>query len=252
LSISLADLIPHLTITRQVELVMGRERKGVSMLRISESPLERGTLILLHPLIGGVQMPYRNLIVQLAKEYEINGFEHPETFRRDFAVPRIESIVHLVSSYVQSNRSSLSSSKRLFMGASLGALLAFEMASQLDIEADLIVIDGTSNAKPTTPTISWEEHRSMMTKILSEYRVEDEILINHMISHSWQMYQISKDYKPTRNERISVHVFSCCGTDLNWSEIALVKSVNRLGGDHSQILDPINSSLVSAFVRLHF
>lgn len=185
--------------------------------------------------------------------------------------------------------------KLVLIGASLGSLLAFEMASQLGVETEMIVIDGTSNQRPVTSlhlmtqcthslqtlSISLEEHRSMMIDILNKYKVDDPVLIDHMISHSWQLYLLSRDYHPIRNERISVrqekrlrsllfnhqvHVFSCCETDLNWSEIALLKvsilsfsngvknkmgllqSVHKLTGDHSQILNLSNSTVLADYI----
>ncbi|GMS95936.1 hypothetical protein PENTCL1PPCAC_18111, partial [Pristionchus entomophagus] len=179
--------------------------------------------------------------------------EHPQTFSQDVKAPQFKSIEHLVEYYVKYYRSSLmnSSKKRVFLGASLGSLLAFEMASQLGVEEELIVIDGRSNQEPT-PSLNLDDHRSMMIDIVGKYKVKDNQLIDHMISHSWHLNLLSRDYKPRRNELISVHVFSICGTDLHWSEIALVKSVHRLTGDHSLILNSQNSSLITDFLRSLF
>lgn len=125
----------------------------------------------------------------------------------------------LVQSYVLPHKSELKSMNKLVLiGASLGSLLAFEMASQLGVETEMIVIDGTSNQRPVislgvmtqcthslqTLSISLEEHRSMMIDILNKYKVDDSVLIDHMISHSWQLYLLSRGYHPIRNERISV------------------------------------------------
>ncbi|GMT24823.1 hypothetical protein PFISCL1PPCAC_16120, partial [Pristionchus fissidentatus] len=248
---SLSEIMPNLTIQMQatmIDLLSSSTRSA--LVRISAPKDLTGQLILLHPLIGGVQMPYRNLIIQLATSYEILGYEHPSTFR-DAQVPWAKSIEELIRFYVEILGAKVGEggTRRVFVGASMGALLAFEMASQLDIDTQLIVVDGTSNRRKTTTSITWDQHRVQMSDILRKYEVEDETLVNHMIEHSWNLYGLSSEYTPKRNQRITVHVFSCCGTDLGWADIATVKSVHRLTGDHSEILNSPNSQLIADFVR---
>lgn len=125
-------------------------RTTIRMYHESESNVAvRGSAVIVffHALVGGVTWTYasfiRRLIAKLPGSFTIIGVEHPDTFSRRYSKdPKFyQSIESLCSKYVRDLHQHLSNVKiRVFIGASFGAILAYQCAVQLQREGKLLFL----------------------------------------------------------------------------------------------------------------
>uniref|UniRef100_A0A0N5AFL3 Carrier domain-containing protein n=1 Tax=Syphacia muris TaxID=451379 RepID=A0A0N5AFL3_9BILA len=94
------------------------------------------SVIFLHPLIGGITLPYIHVVHELIKldnNLQILGCQHPNTFSNHFNDPHYNSSIEkLCSMYVEKLLPHLNDSKCTLVGASLGGILCYECANQLN------------------------------------------------------------------------------------------------------------------------
>lgn len=107
---------------------------------------DNGIIVFFHALVGGVTWTYapviRQLIRKLPGSFRIIGVEHPDSFSRSRSRdPEFyHSIECLCSKYVYDLRDHLFKAKmRIFIGASFGAILAYQCAVQLRREGNLLL-----------------------------------------------------------------------------------------------------------------
>ncbi|MCP9258663.1 AMP-binding enzyme family protein [Dirofilaria immitis] len=171
-----------------------------------------------HALVGGVTWTYASLIRQLIRKlkglFTIIGVEHPDSFsRRCSRDPKFyHSIESLCFQYVRDLDDHLRKVKiRIFIGASFGAILAYQCALQLQQQGihinDIISIDGTSQwcrNISSTELSSYEEHCQQINKIV-KYRTDDikidSEILEAMIENSWELLKMMCIYIPSRKLR---------------------------------------------------
>ncbi|KAL3985853.1 AMP-binding enzyme family protein [Acanthocheilonema viteae] len=178
-----------------------------------------GIIVLFHALVGGVTWTYASMIRQLIRKlpgsFTIIGVEHPDSFSRCRSRdPKFyRSIECLCSEYVRDLYDHLCKIKmRIFIGASFGAILAYQCATQLQREGihidDIISIDGTAHWRSNTTSTelsSYEEHRQQISKIV-EYQTGgmkiDSELLEAMVENAWELLKMMRIYVPSRSSEI--------------------------------------------------
>ncbi|KAM3724487.1 Bacitracin synthase [Dirofilaria immitis] len=179
---------------------------------------ENVVIVFFHALVGGVTWTYASLIRQLIRKlkglFTIIGVEHPDSFsRRCSRDPKFyHSIESLCFQYVRDLDDHLRKVKiRIFIGASFGAILAYQCALQLQQQGihinDIISIDGTSQwcrNISSTELSSYEEHCQQINKIV-KYRTDDikidSEILEAMIENSWELLKMMCIYIPSRKLR---------------------------------------------------
>ncbi|VDK72408.1 unnamed protein product [Litomosoides sigmodontis] len=179
-----------------------------------------GIIVFFHALVGGVTWTYapmiRQLIRRLSGPFRIIGVEHPDSFSRSCSRdPKFyHSIECLCSKYVNDLRGHLFKAKtRIFIGASFGAILAYQCAVQLQREDihinEIVSIDGAAFWRSSTSSIevsSYEQHCQEISKIL-KYQTGgmqiDSKLLEAMIENAWELLKMMRIYSPSRSMKIS-------------------------------------------------
>ncbi|CAG9535664.1 unnamed protein product [Cercopithifilaria johnstoni] len=200
-------------------LQTSENRTTVRLFHQSESNINvtvSGIIVFFHALVGGVTWTYapliRQLIRNLSGSFRIIGVEHPDSFRRSYLRdPEFyQSIECLCSKYIRDLHNHLCKVKiRIFIGASFGAILAYQCAVQLQREGihinDIISIDGTAHWRSNTSSTelsSYEEHRQQICKIV-EYQTDgmkiDSELLEAIIENAWELLKMMRIYIPNRS-----------------------------------------------------
>ncbi|KAK6108665.1 AMP-binding enzyme family protein [Brugia pahangi] len=198
----------------------------VRLLYQSESDINvtgSAVVVFFHALVGGVTWTYAPLIKQLMRRlpssFKIIGVEHPNSFSRSSKDPKFhQSIESLCSKYIRDLHDYLCKVKiRLFIGASFGAILAYQCALQLQQEEihidDIISIDGTAQWRKSTSETelaSYEEHHRQINKIVKYHcggtKVDSELL-EAMTENAWELLKMMHIYIPKRSLEVpQLHV----------------------------------------------
>ncbi|KHN82861.1 hypothetical protein Tcan_11672 [Toxocara canis] len=146
----------------------------------------------------------------------------------------------------------------IFIGASMGAILAFECATQLrqrgfSIER-IISIDGGGQPY-MMPNIKFEEHHTQMCALMARYAYNDDNEISEqmreaMIENAWQLLQMLQRYHPKRFIELGVSLLKVTGSeadDYGWHRIANT-CIKQIPGTHENMLDEKNSPVVADIV----
>uniref|UniRef100_A0A915DZ70 oleoyl-[acyl-carrier-protein] hydrolase n=1 Tax=Ditylenchus dipsaci TaxID=166011 RepID=A0A915DZ70_9BILA len=223
-------------------------------------------LVLFHPLIGG-NICYRHLSRQLQKQakrlFWIIGIQHPATFS-DTPLPNIDSLHQLTQFYAdritdhfKSLIHDIAEAKLVFVGASLGSVLAYECAQKMkdDLCVDLIVsIDGS--AGPTT-SISKAEHIKQMLQVINGHTtiVHDSTVIEAMLENSWVLLEMRVSHKFTMELKKNMEIVMLkvkdskeVVDDYGWSNLGHKVTITEIDGDHATMLNEIHSKNLAVIV----
>ncbi|VDO24867.1 unnamed protein product, partial [Onchocerca flexuosa] len=177
--------------------------------------VENTVIVFFHALVGGVTWTYAPIIRQLIRKlsgfFRIIGVEHPDSFSRRYSTDPgfYHSIESLCSNYVRDLHDHLRKIKmRIFVGASFGAILAYQCAVQLQREGihidDIISVDGTAQwfrNTSLTELSSYEQHRQQISKIVKSQTGDvkiDEELLEAMTENAWELLKMMCIYIPSR------------------------------------------------------
>uniref|UniRef100_A0A8R1TYL4 oleoyl-[acyl-carrier-protein] hydrolase n=1 Tax=Onchocerca volvulus TaxID=6282 RepID=A0A8R1TYL4_ONCVO len=204
-------------------LQASKNQTTVRLFHRSESnvnDIENTVIVFFHALVGGVTWTYapviRQLIRKLPGSFRIIGVEHPDSFSRKCSTdPEFyHSIESLCSKYARDLHDHLCKVKmRIFVGASFGAILAYQCAVQLQREGihvdDIISVDGTAQWSRNTSLTefpSYEQHRQQINKIVKYQTGDmkiDEELLEAMIGNAWELLKMMCIYIPSRTSEIA-------------------------------------------------
>uniref|UniRef100_A0A915PIR2 oleoyl-[acyl-carrier-protein] hydrolase n=1 Tax=Setaria digitata TaxID=48799 RepID=A0A915PIR2_9BILA len=230
-----------------------------------------GVIVFFHALVGGVTWTYapiiRQLIRRLPDSFTIIGIQHPDTFSRRCAgnFEFYRSIENLCSKYIQHLDDHLRKAKiRLFIGASFGAILAYQCAVQLQQKGiyidDIISIDGTSRWRRSTSSaeLSYAEHCQQIKDIV-KYRVGnmkiDVELLEAISDNAWELLKMMRIYTPIRSLKTPsrLHVtllksqfeetLEVDGDDYGWMELC-TRTVIGIPFSHDTILHERNIDII--------
>jgi thioesterase domain-containing protein len=230
------------------------------LIRINSCDDARIDIYFFHPLVGGAFYPYRSLIDALHFDASVNiyGIQHPNTF--DDAVDsigNIQTIEQLVAYYLSSIVFA-SDRPYLLIGASLGAILAYEAEVQLQMRAGrcatgILIID---SVLPTTDnTITKSEHTIQMRQILESYGSElhDSTLINAMINNAWHLLQMAGRYRAhtSINARVCVlRVVDSISDYDSWQRYCRQPvTIHHIAGTHSNMLNEKHAQLLAIQIK---
>jgi pimeloyl-ACP methyl ester carboxylesterase len=93
------------------------------------NPYGSASLLIGVPGHQGYAMHYRQLCAALGHDYPVYAFQHPRYDRR---VPKFKNVEALAQHYVESIRQTIPDQPFYLIGASVGGLIALEMARQLN------------------------------------------------------------------------------------------------------------------------
>ncbi|EFO26749.2 AMP-binding enzyme family protein [Loa loa] len=175
-----------------------------------QTPENRTTVRLFHQNESNINITGSGVIV--FSTHSIIGVEHPDSFSGRYSADHkfYQSIESLCSKYVRDLHDHLCNVKmRIFIGASFGAILAYQCAVQLQREEihidDIISIDGTAHWRRSTSATelsSYEEHRQQINKIVKyqtgDIKIDTELL-GAMIENAWELLKMMRIYIPSQN-----------------------------------------------------
>ncbi|VDK27096.1 unnamed protein product [Gongylonema pulchrum] len=172
-------------------------------------------IVFFHALIGGVKWTYsslaRYLVTKLPHQFRIIGVEHPDSFAQKTTDRKLyRSIECLCSKYAEELYAHLQPANlRIFVGASFGALLAYQCAVRLrslGLEIhEIISIDGTGRwrDKPFSSGITYEQHRQQIMEIVNRWTVDEQtdgVILEAMIDNAWELLKMMRIYIPNECE----------------------------------------------------
>uniref|UniRef100_A0A1I7WU35 Carrier domain-containing protein n=1 Tax=Heterorhabditis bacteriophora TaxID=37862 RepID=A0A1I7WU35_HETBA len=165
------------------------------------------TLVFIHSLYGG-SSTYSNLIhsLKMLGNFTILAIEN----KSNFPIRKSSNYESLTTLYMHGNV--------VLIGASFGGTLAFEVSQYLNVTCKVIAIDSGTDYD-SIKKISYAYHSKEVLRTLRSYDI-DEPTKQSILSDSWNMLQLLKDYTPLRSRNISeMHLLSIDGSDLGWRKL---------------------------------
>ncbi|VDN03035.1 unnamed protein product [Thelazia callipaeda] len=220
------------------------DKNAVHVFYQNESNATGDIIVFFHALIGGVTVTYapivRQMLLKHSRPFKIIGIEHPDTFSYGYLRnPNLyRSIESLCSKYVQDMRTHLCKNRKtIFIGASFGAVLAYQCANELDQQEagilqmcaihckipilcrffisgirvnQLISIDGVACWNSTEQMPSYKQHRSQIMKFIKIRTGQMEInskMKEAMIDNAWELLKMMRIYSPrSLKDPSSLHI----------------------------------------------
>jgi|GEM_PF-1327933 len=256
---SLSQLLTHSTISSIAGFNTKRIHQScIVPLKINSQ--EASSVFFIHP-VGGTLMMYRELVQQLTSQYNYYGIQNPWIDGNGDESP--SSLNALATYYLKEIKKMNHKGPYIFMGASLGGTLAYEMASQLLAHHQSVswiaLFDSWAffSEKQRSPLLFKEYMKNQMQKELLIFKahlkeVEDEYITHQLITARWKLMELLIHYKAQsffgKKGSFKVHLFKANELDEfheefkgirdNGWEVLLGNRLNtyNIEGDHISLM----------------
>ncbi|KAI1720343.1 condensation domain-containing protein [Ditylenchus destructor] len=261
-SVDLATIIMQANDPVQ-EFSMTDENKSADILLVFFHALVGGNLCYsaLHKSINNLAASYGNILAI--------GIQHPNTFQKangksspsNFGTftELCQYYANFLEKFVKRNRERITENTRItFVGASIGAALAYECGVGLEdsIKVDVIIsIDGIASE---LPEITFANHRNQTLSIISRHagisETSDAKVIDAIIENSWQLLSMRKAHRfstAKRSPRILLLEAKENESEINdthhydWPKLNVDLVVEHIPGNHLTMLDPENTDTLA-------
>ncbi|CAJ0579960.1 unnamed protein product, partial [Mesorhabditis spiculigera] len=264
LNVPIPLLIQNGSGRQMMDLVQGaRNRETIPEMEVvqvaSEGLGEKSpvTIVFFHPLLGGSYIPYRHLAEELQQfGHRILLVAHPHTFVEPADdEPYAETLEELVTKYTV-ELSGKTFGRRVLIGASFGAKLAYEFSTRDNLDDTLVIsLDGSAGGPEE---LDFESHSKQMTSILNDwtgFRCSDQILLHRLIASSWELLVMASEWTPAASTKAKMHLLSVDGGDLGWRNVfndnpnsfTIQKLPNDL--DHQNMLEKSYAAYMAGLIQ---
>ena len=257
------DLKRLMTVPSLHQILVPKMKQKESVIEFFKNPRStRGAvLVLVYPLVGGCLI-YSSLIKELKKQALIRA-----DLQRIIGLHPPSQLPETLEELASHHKTQLSQSfhnekfsKIIFIGASFGAALGYQLCHELCTrlpgpEVQLISIDGT--LQTTLDSLpSFKVHQQQITDTVASLASDmetDNFNLENEINSSWTLLQMAARYTPNPSLKkfkgVLLHTGENANLEAIWKHYVSEATVHKINGSHEAMLNSKNSPAIAELIQ---